>query len=361
MFGWKKLESYRGSASKVQGAFVMRALLVSEPTHFELVTIPEPECGIGQVLIRTAYCGICGTDLEILYGNLPRTHVRFPLVPGHEWTGAVVEVGPGVANCAVGDRVSVEGYLSCAQCSHCRAGETNLCENHEQIGFTHNGGFAEYVVAPARLCHKLPVRVGFDEGLMVEPAATVMRGIDRLNAKDGFNAAVIGCGPIGQIAIRVLLLHKPSSVLGIDLAEHQQSLALQAGATRFTSSVDSVELRQMSCSDGWDVVVNCATGNKAIELAFEIVRPGGHAVIIGGTPEGQRMSCQANLFVMKDLRVTGVCGYTTHSWVKVLDLLDAGQLRLGDLITHRVPIDNFDQALKLLHSRSEPVGKVILT
>src|SRR5438105_13346093 len=126
----------------------MKAILVSQPPAFELVNLPDPACGSNQVIVRTAYCGLCGTDLEILRGAMPAGYTRYPVVPGHEWTGVVQEVGAQVTNWKAGDRVSVEGYLPCGVCDACLAGESNRCAAREQIGMTHNGGFAELVAAP---------------------------------------------------------------------------------------------------------------------------------------------------------------------------------------------------------------------
>jgi len=140
----------------------MKGIVVTAPAKYELTNVPDPQCREGYVVIRTAYCGICGTDLEILRGSMPTGFARYPLIPGHEWTGVVEQVGPGVTNRRVGDRVSVEGYLPCGSCPRCLAGEFNLCPGHEQIGMTHNGGLAEYVAAPARSCHLVAEHVGLE-------------------------------------------------------------------------------------------------------------------------------------------------------------------------------------------------------
>src|SRR5215472_18690077 len=140
----------------------MKAIQILKPPDFALVDLPEPACGPGQVVVRTAFCGLCGTDLEILHGRMRPGFARYPVVPGHEWTGVVEQIGSGVANCRIGDRVSVEGYLPCGRCAACRAAEYNHCEAHEQIGMTHNGGFAEFVAAPAQSCHAVPDHIGLD-------------------------------------------------------------------------------------------------------------------------------------------------------------------------------------------------------
>jgi 2-desacetyl-2-hydroxyethyl bacteriochlorophyllide A dehydrogenase len=340
---------------------LVKAILIPNPGHFELTTVDDPTCGANEVVIRTAYCGLCGTDLEILKGSMPDGFARYPVVPGHEWTGVIEVVGKNVTDRRVGDRVSVEGYLPCGQCDRCRAGSNNLCVKHEQIGMTHNGGLAEYVAAPARSCHLVAGHVGLDEALMVEPASTVVRGLERARPQDGCRAAVIGCGPIGLIAARVIKNYAPTALLGIDLAATQAPMAERAGFTQFTTSQDVKELRERSGADGWDLVVNCALGAKPIGLAFQIVRAGGTIVVVGGAPHAQRLDIPANVFVTRDLHVEGLLGYTTRSWIRTLELVADGTLRLRDLITHQMPLSRFGTALDLVESRSEPAGKVAIS
>lgn len=339
----------------------MKAIVVTEPPHFELQNVAAPECVAGEVVIRTAFCGICGTDLEILRGTMPRGFARYPVVPGHEWTGVVEELGKGVTNLRVGDRVSVEGYLPCGKCAPCRRGDKQSCVTHGQIGMTQNGGFAEYVAAPVLSCHLVPEHVGLDEALMVEPASTVVRAIEHVCPRASATAAVIGCGPIGLIAARVLQRFEPSSILGIDLADSQSPMATKAGFTSFSTTQDPAELIEKSGADGWDLVIDCATGAKPLELAFQIVRPGGVIVVIGAAPDSHKLQIPANVFVTRDLRVYGVLGYTSESWTRTLDLVSAGDLILGDLISHRRGIEEFSSAVSLLQGRAEPMGKVTIS
>jgi threonine dehydrogenase-like Zn-dependent dehydrogenase len=229
------------------------------------------------------------------------------------------------------------------------------------MGFTQNGGFAEYVVAPARLCHLVPDTMGLDESVLVEPAATVVRGIERRPLESRFKAAVLGCGTMGQITLRVLALYGPSHLLAVDLSEHQRSMALRAGATSFVSSPDISGLVAMSGADGWDLVVDCAGGIRSAQTALGIVRRGGRMLAIGVAPDDKLISVPANIFAMKDLHLDGVAGYTTISWTRTLELLASGRLRLGDLITHRLQLGEFEHAVRLLVSRTEPLGKVVVS
>ena len=136
---------------------------------------------------------------------------------------------------------------------------------------------------------------------------------------------------------------------------------MRAGVTQFTTSTDAGELCERSGGEGWDLVVHCATGLRALELSFEIVRRGGTVIVIGGAPDAEQFQISAHAFVLRDLHIEGLLGYTPRSWVRTLDLLADGKLQLGDLITHRTRLDRFSDALRFLQSRSEPTGKVAVT
>jgi threonine dehydrogenase-like Zn-dependent dehydrogenase len=138
-------------------------------------------------------------------------------------------------------------------------------------------------------------------------------------------------------------------------------MATRAGFTDFTTCQDPDELIERSGNDGWDLVVDCALGSKPLDFTLRIVRRGGTIVVIGGAPDSDKLQIPANIFVMRDLHIEGIFGYTTESWVRTLELLTTGQLVLGDLISHRKRIEEFDQAVGLLQSRTEPMGKVIIS
>ena len=150
----------------------MKAVVVERPHEVAWVEVETPVPGPDDVLVRSRAAGVCRTDIEMVIGRLtdPRW-VRFPLVPGHEWSGTIAEVGEGVADLAPGDRVVCEGMIPCNRCVRCKAGDTQLCENYDQLGFTRGGGYGEYVLAPRHVVHRLPDAVSFGAGVLVEPAS----------------------------------------------------------------------------------------------------------------------------------------------------------------------------------------------
>ena len=164
----------------------MKAVVVERPNEVSYREVQAPAMGADDVLVQSRAAGLCRTDIEMMTGVFtdPRW-VRFPVIPGHEWAGTVVEVGANVASVAVGDRVVCEGFIVCHRCRRCRSGETHWCERIEALGFTRPGGFAELVAVPEQVVHRLPEHVSFDAGVLVEPASVVLRGLEKADPKPG--------------------------------------------------------------------------------------------------------------------------------------------------------------------------------
>ena len=212
----------RGAAAEVSRALsgtsprrrrygrAVKAVLIERPNEVALVELETPPPDPGEVLVRSHVAGVCRTDLEMLHGGLtdPRW-VRFPLVPGHEWSGTVAELGEGVTDLAVGERVVCEGMIPCNRCRRCKEGNTQLCLNYDQIGFTRQGGYGEFVRVPRHVVHRLPDSVSFAAGVLVEPASCVLRGLERGRPRPGDTIGVIGVGTLGSLALMLARLYSP--------------------------------------------------------------------------------------------------------------------------------------------------------
>ena len=189
--------------------------------------------GPDDVLVRSHAAGVCRTDIEMVIGQLtdPRW-VRFPLVPGHEWSGTIAAVGERVADLAPGDRVVCEGMIPCNRCRRCKAGDTQLCENYDQLGFTRGGGYGEYVLVPRHVVHGLPDDVSFDAGVLVEPASVVLRGLDRAAPQPGETVGVIGIGTLGSLAVTLARLRAPGALVAYGIRPEELAFAERLGARR---------------------------------------------------------------------------------------------------------------------------------
>jgi L-iditol 2-dehydrogenase len=341
----------------------VKAVLIERPHEAAYVDLDRPAASVGEVVVRSHTAGVCRTDLEILHGGLtdPRW-VRFPLVPGHEWSGTVVELGPAVSDIALGDRVVCEGMIPCNRCRRCKAGETQLCLNYDQIGFTRPGGYGEYVCVPRHVVHRLPEAVSFAAGVLVEPAACVLRGLERGRPKPGETIGVIGIGTLGSLALTLARLFAPGALIGYGVRREELEFAstLGADAVVHVTEEDAVAATHREVGEGLDIVIETAGAVEAVDLATRLVRPGGRVVLLGIAGEGKVIELPPDRIMLGDMDVIGSCSYSTAAWSHVVRILERGLVDLDPIVTHRFPARRFEDAFALMDNREGVVAKVVL-
>ena len=300
----------------------------------------------GQVLVEPDLVGLCGTDLEIIDGTIDPAYIRYPLALGHEWTGTVTGEHP-----LAGRRVVTEGIIGCGHCVRCAAGETNLCDTYDEIGFTRDGAAASQIAVPERLVHPLADSVAARDAVLTEPAAVVYRALARAGVVPGCRALVIGDGTIALLVVLLMKLWSPAEIAVLGRRAEQADLAAAAGADSFSLT---------DVPSGYDLVVEAAGATAAVETALAKVRRGGTVLLVGLPPRGQTIAMAADDTVNNDLTILGSFGYTPAAWHAVVTLLNSGQLRPGTLITHRYPLAEWEQAIAALRGAPGPRGKVLL-
>ncbi len=250
------------------------------PRDLRFETTPSPQPRPGDVLVRVAMAGLCGTDYGIWTGDRP---VGYPRVLGHEFVGHVEAIGPGVHRVGVGDRVVIEPNYSCGACPLCREGHRNLCLARTAIGIDVDGCFAEIVRVPERCCWPAPAAVADEELLMTEPLAVVVRAVARAAARDGESVAVVGGGTLGLLALQVLV-GAGARVLVVSRTARRFALARELGAAATHTPADGpldAAGRAFSGREGVGVVVETAGTQDAVAHALQLVRPGGRVVLTG--------------------------------------------------------------------------------
>lgn len=341
----------------------MKAVLIERPHDVAYVELERPVPGVGEVLVRSHVAGVCRTDLEMLHGGLtdPRW-VHFPIVPGHEWSGSVAELGEGVADLAVGDRVVCEGMIPCTRCRRCKEGETQLCLNYDQIGFTRGGGYGEYVLVPRHVVHRLPDGVSFAAGALVEPASCVLRALERGRPRPGDTVGVIGIGTLGSLAVTLARLYSPGLLVGYGVRPDELEFALDLGADAavHVADEDPVAATQRLAEGGLELVIETAGAVAAVELATRLVRPGGRVVLLGIAGQGKTLELPADRIMFGDMDVIGSCSYSTAAWSRVVRLLETQRIELDRIVTHRFAAARFEEAFALMDERSGHVAKVLL-
>jgi L-iditol 2-dehydrogenase len=300
----------------------LKALVIDRPHEIAFRDVEPPACGPGDVLVRSHKVGLCQTDAEILRGDLDSRWVRYPVVPGHEWSGTVVDVGADVTGVEPGDRVVCEGIIPCHRCPRCRAGETNLCENYDHLGFTRPGGGSELVVAPQEVVHVLPNSVSI--------------------------------GTLGSLALRLARLYSPAELVALGIRDEELELARRLGADRV------VNVLREEAEPGFDLVLETAGATSAVELALRIPREGGRAVLLGIAGEGRSLALEPDRLTLRDVTAIGTVSYTTASWSRMVALVSGGLVDLEQIVTHRFPAAQFERAFELLERREGIVAKVVL-
>lgn len=329
-----------------------RALVVEEPSRLALVDRPALEPGPGEVVIRPEFCGLCGTDLELRDGLVDPAFVRYPLTLGHEWSGIVEAVGAEVAGIAPGDRCVAECIIPCGACQACRAGATNVCTTYAELGFTHEGGASDQVAVPGRVVHVLSAAVPLIDAALVEPTSVVMRGLEKAAPEPGQRVLVVGDGTIGLLATHLVALWSPSEIVMLGRRPEQAELAKTIGATSFSTD-DRV-------AEDFDLVIEAAGATEAMRLAVHAARRGGRVLLLGLPPAGRTLELPADLLVNNDLTLAASFGYTSAAWSRVVQLLDAGRIQPGRIVTHRFGLADYAAAFAALAQADGPRGKVML-
>jgi 2-desacetyl-2-hydroxyethyl bacteriochlorophyllide A dehydrogenase len=335
------------------------ALVVSSPGRLGLEQQARPVPGPGEVLVRPAAVGLCGTDLDIVAGRIDPAYVRYPLVLGHEWSGTVLDSGPALDGTspppAPGTTVVAEGIVPCGHCAQCRAGQTNLCATYDEMGFTRDGAAAGYAVVSASLVHPLSPRVSMASGALAEPASVVYRGLASVTVRPGSRALVVGDGTVALLAARLLGLWSPAEIVVLGRRFGQAGLAVTAGAARFETDPGAAGGR-------YDLVVEAAGTTGAVLTALAAARRGGVVLLLGLPPHGETAAVPVDDLVNNDLSIRASFGYTSAAWREVVTLLNTGLLDLDFLITHWFPLADWTAALAALRDPDPafPRGKVML-
>ncbi|AEW98734.1 zinc-dependent alcohol dehydrogenase family protein [Streptantibioticus cattleyicolor] len=314
----------------------MRAVMVTEPGAAVPTEVPDPRPGPGEVVVRVDACGLCGTDMHILDGELPSA--RYPLVPGHELAGEVVECGPGATGVAVGTRVAVDPNMPCGACHYCRIGRGNLCDDYTAVGVTRDGGFAELVAVPARCCHPLPEALSPAAAGLVEPLACAVHAVGRLPRRPGEHYLIYGAGTMGLMMSAVVRHAGAASVSMVDPNEERLAFAKGFGADAVATGAGMLDRPQ-----GFEVVIDATGVVAAIEDGLGRVRKGGTFLQFGVADPAQAARLSPFRVYNAEIDIIGSMA-VHHGFQPAIDLLAAG-LDLDPLVSDVFGLDQFDEAV----------------
>jgi (R,R)-butanediol dehydrogenase/meso-butanediol dehydrogenase/diacetyl reductase len=329
--------------------------------RLEEVPAPPPP-GPGEVQLRIAYCGICGTDIEeIERGPVtiplephPLTGARAPIVLGHEFTGVVELLGAGVTELRPGDEVACDGILTCGTCRWCRRGAPVRCVRGASLGLSADGGLAELCNAPAKLCFRLPDSLPLDEGALAEPLGVAIRALRRGGLDLGERVAVVGAGTIGLMAVQAALALGADSVAVLEPDAGRRRLALELGATVATAPGDGAEIAA-------DVVVEAAGNPHAVEAALAAADVGGRIVLVG--IDGRPVSFDPFSIIRGERSIIGSISHVyDEDFRSAVMLLGRGAVRAVPLITDRIPLERvLEEGIDALRDHGDEHLKILVS
>ena len=315
----------------------MKAAVIESVGTAVVSEVPDPVPGPHDVVVEVAACGLCGTDLHILQGEFAPS---LPLVPGHEFAGEVVGVGGEVTGLAVGDRVAVDPSLYCHSCRYCRIGRNNLCERWAAIGVTTAGGAAQYALAPAANCVRLPEHVRTEDAALIEPLSCAVRGYDVLQSRLGAHVLIYGSGTMGLMMLELAKRTGASSVDVVDINPQRLETARLLGASGYGAGPDELDR-----PGGWDVVID-ATGNAAaIQDGLNRVAKGGTFLQFGVADYATRVTIDPYRIYNEEITITGSMA-VLHSYERAAELFAGGVLDPDVFISDRLPLADYPAALQ---------------
>jgi L-iditol 2-dehydrogenase len=346
----------------------MQALVVLEPNRLEIQEVPVPVPGTNEVLARVRAVSICGTDAHLIRGDYPGFWPpAFPFIPGHEWAGDIVELGPGAERYGwkIGDRVAGTSHDACGVCQKCVEGQYNLCENygkpglHKQYGHNVQGADATYVVQGVKTIFRLPDGLGYDEGAVIDPASIGLHVANRGAVKPGDNVAITGAGAIGLLSGYAARARGAGRVILVEVNRGRLAKAADLGFETVDSGAEDpvAVVRERTGGLGADVVLECAGVPITLQWALAMLRRGGRCAAVGIPTVGAEIAMQR--VVLDELELVG-CRASAGEMRRVMPLVEQGRIPLGKVMTHRFPLVEYQKAIDTFNVPADGAIKIIV-
>ena len=357
----------------------MNALVLTAPSEFNYdMDFPEPQPGPGEVKIRIHACGICGSDIHGMDGRSGRRLP--PIVMGHEAAGEICELGEGVTDWAVGDRVTFDSTEYCGDCTECKAGYVNLCTKRKVLGvsppeYRRHGCFAEQVVLPTRILYRIPESLKFEKAAFAEPVSIALHGVnlaEGIDVGEAFNpaatanqpvrgsAVVVGACLIGLLVVQALKARGWQRVVAVDLDEGRLELSKTLGAEAAFNAKEeglAMKLREHFGGDGADASFEVVGAGAPLDLAIRCVRKNGTVVLIGNLQPNTPFPLQE--VVTRQLTIKGSCS-CAGEYPEAIRRIEDGSIQVEPLLSALAPLNEGADWFKRLYDNKEGLMKVVL-
>lgn len=306
---------------------MMKAAVLTRPGHFEIEDRPIPKPGRGEVLIRIARVGVCGTDMHIFHGNYAADSL--PMVPGHEFTGTIQALGADVTGLTLGSKAVVDMNIGCGACYWCRRNEILNCPEMQQMGITMDGAFAECMVVPARLVIPAPAHVADEVLALTEPLSCVVRAARKAQITFGQSVLVMGAGPIGNLHVQLLRTIGAAPIIVTDLSAERVQMALDCGADIGVSDPARLKQAVMDATEGRgvDIVIESVGLPALYRQALKLMRKGGHLAAFGLTGAEETLALPILDTILQENSVKGSVAGMGQDMHDALTLLVHGRIK----------------------------------
>ncbi len=334
----------------------MKAAVIDKPGKISVKNMPYPKPEKGEVTIQVKNCGICATDFHIYHGTFIGT---YPIIPGHEISGIVAELGPDTSELEVGTRVTVDPGIYCGNCYFCKTNRGNHCQNWQGLGTTRNGGFAEYIAVPYKNIYKIPDNMSFAEAAFIEPVSCINYGLRRLKIANGDNVLIFGAGSIGLQMAQLVQCGNAASVTITDIKSSLLKLAKSLGISR-TVLADEKQSRILKdiAPLGFDIVIDATGIAKVAEKTIEYVKNTGKIMFFGVCPPEDKIKIKPFEIYRRDLEIYGSFALC-YTFYPALDLLKNKILRVKPLISDYVCLDDLPMVFQSKNFKRDSI-KIML-
>lgn len=324
----------------------MSAAVLVAPGRFELQQVPVPAIGPDDVLIKVSRCGLCGTDIHIFKGHYSAD--KLPLVPGHEFSGHVVQVGANAGDIGIGTAVTADINVGCGRCFYCRKNEVLNCSSMVQIGIHVNGGLAEYVRVPATHVVPIPARTPVELAALTEPVSCIVRAIKKSRLRLGESVLVLGAGPIGNLHLQLARQVGAAPVIVSEPNEARAQWARQSGADIVVTDASLLHAAVMDATEGRgaDLVIESVGLPALYEQALELVRPGGRVLAFGLADQSAKAHYHPFKLVLKELGLQGSVAGMGDDMREAMTLIAHDRVRLNDFVETVYPLERIAEAME---------------
>lgn len=333
--------------------------VMTAPGVIEFRDIPKPQPKAGEVLIRIMRIGVCGSDIHVYHGEHPFT--SYPVTQGHEVSGEVVELGEGVDDLKIGQKVTIQPQVVCGECYPCRHGKYNLCEELKVMGFQTTGTASEFFAVERAKVTPLPDSMSFDEGAMIEPLAVAVHAINKFGDIKGMKVAVLGAGPIGILVAQTAKGMGAESVLITDVSDTRLAKAKECGIDYCVNTLNNDfgdAMIDAFGKDKADVIYDCAGNDITMGQAIKYARKGSTIILVAVFAK----MATVDLAVLNDheLDLNTTMMYRNEDYIKAIELVEEGKVQLKPLMSAHFAFKDYLEAYKYIDANRETTMKVLI-